>query len=316
MNSDQNNLRKIWAVGGGKGGTGKSFLSASLAIELASRLKNVILVDADLGGPNLHTVLAVKDGGRDLGGFLRNDFPTLKDVLLDTPYPGLKLIKGGESSLFAANLHHAKKLKLIRQLRSLPASPVILDLGTGSSFNTIDLFVLGKPGILVVDPEPTAVENTYYFLRSCAARIVKLYAQFYKVPDPLPQLSDCLEKGSLSLRSCIEQLDSSDSQVGSLLLAALKNFRLGLVINKARTEKDFQLGHSMADVIRRYFLIETEILATVPYDERVHWSLKKFVPFLHQYPESEVSRAIKKMADRLVSLEPEAYRKPPSPPQV
>lgn len=301
MNPKQSKATRIWAVGGGKGGTGKSFLSASLGIEAGSRQQDVILVDADLGGPNLHTVLAVGNGHRDLGWFFRNDSPRLEDLLLDTPYPGLRFIKGGESSLFAANLHHLRKLKLIRQLKHLPASLIILDLGTGSAYHTLDLFLLGKPGILVVTPEPTAVENAYYFLRACAVRIIKLYAQFYQIPDLTTRLVEELETSSLSLRACWEKLRSLDARFGEIILVGLKNFRAGLVVNKAREAKDFLLGPSMVEVARRYFLVELHFLGTMPYDERAHWSLKKFVPFTRAHPEAGLSLAIKEMADRLLT---------------
>ena len=61
MSVDKNIQKTIWAVGGGKGGTGKSFLSANLAIELGARQGDVIIIDADLGGPNLHTLLAIRE---------------------------------------------------------------------------------------------------------------------------------------------------------------------------------------------------------------------------------------------------------------
>ena len=47
--------RRVVAVGGGKGGIGKSLVSANLGIALAARGSKVVLVDADLGGANLHT---------------------------------------------------------------------------------------------------------------------------------------------------------------------------------------------------------------------------------------------------------------------
>lgn len=42
---------RIWAVGGGKGGTGKSFITSSLGTCLALKGSKTILLDADLGGP-------------------------------------------------------------------------------------------------------------------------------------------------------------------------------------------------------------------------------------------------------------------------
>jgi len=57
---------RVWAVGGGKGGIGKSFLVANLATIAARSGKRVILIDADLGGANLHTCLGVRAGERVL----------------------------------------------------------------------------------------------------------------------------------------------------------------------------------------------------------------------------------------------------------
>ncbi len=42
--------KHIWAIAGGKGGIGKSFVTANLGIALCERGKKVIVVDADLGG--------------------------------------------------------------------------------------------------------------------------------------------------------------------------------------------------------------------------------------------------------------------------
>ena len=52
--------RRIYAIGGGKGGTGKSFITATLGIILAKHGKRVLLIDLDLGASNLHTFLAIK----------------------------------------------------------------------------------------------------------------------------------------------------------------------------------------------------------------------------------------------------------------
>lgn len=309
MSVDKNIQKTIWAVGGGKGGTGKSFLSANLAIELGARQGDVIIIDADLGGPNLHTLLAVRENRKDLGDFFKNNVSRLEDILTTTAYPGLKLIRGSENSLFLANLNHYKKLKLIRQIRNLPAARVIIDLGTGSAYNTLDLFVIAKPGILVVTPEPTAVENTYYFLKSCAVRILKLYAQYYKIADFAQKATQDLENNSNTLRAFLDGLASIDNSSGQILLAALKNFKPGLIVNKVRSEKDALLGRSIVDVVRKFFLIDLDFIGTIPYDERVHWSLKKFSPFILEYPESSVSEAIKAIGQKLAPQKPASAEK-------
>ena len=50
---------QILAVGGGKGGSGKSFIAANIGISLCKRGRRVIMVDTDLGGANLHTLLGL-----------------------------------------------------------------------------------------------------------------------------------------------------------------------------------------------------------------------------------------------------------------
>ncbi len=303
----------IWAVGGGKGGTGKTFLSASLAIALGIDRGDVIAIDADLGGPNLHTLLGVRENGRDLGDFVRNQVGRLEDIAVPTSFPGLRLIRGSENTLFLANLNHYKKLKLIRQIKSLPAERVLIDLGTGSAYNTLDLFVIARPGILVITPEPTAIENTYLFMRSCALRILNAYARYFEIRNFQKRVQDEFESRSMTLRTFLENLAVTDGSAGQVLTAALRSLNLYLVVNKARDKKDVLLGRSIVDVVRKYFLINLELLGTIPYDDRVHWSLKRFSPFLFEFPESAVSQAIRAMAERLTREEPaEKKEEPPS----
>jgi flagellar biosynthesis protein FlhG len=299
MSEDKKRPQVIWAVAGGKGGTGKTFLSASLAIALGIERGDVIAIDADLGGPNLHTVLGVRENGRDLGDFIRNQVARLEDVTISTSFPGLRLIRGSEKTLFLANLNHYKKLKLIRQIKSLPSKRVIIDLGTGSAYNTLDLFVIANPGILVVTPEPTSIENTYLFLRSCALRILNAYARYFEIRDFGKRVQEEFESRSLTVRTFLENLAARDGSAAQVLTAALKNLRLFLVVNKARDKKDVLLGRSIVDVVRKYFLLNLELLGTIPYDERVDWSLKRFSPFIFEYPESVVSQTIRSMAERL-----------------
>ena len=294
--------KAIWAIGGGKGGTGKTFLSANLAIALSVERGDIVAIDADLGGPNLHTLLGVRENGRDLGDFVRNEAARLEDIAMPTSFPGLRLVRGSENTLFLANLNHYRKLKLIRQIKSLPARGVVIDLGTGSAYNTLDLFMIASPGVLVVTPEPTAIENAYLFLKSCALRVLKVYARHFGIPDFDQKVSQWVEHPPTTLRKFMETLAAGDGSAGQVLTAALNNFKVYLVINKARDRKDIHLGHSIVDVVRKYFLMDIILLGTIPYDERVDWSLKRFSPFAFEHPESAVARVIRSMAERL-SLE-------------
>jgi flagellar biosynthesis protein FlhG len=289
----------IWAVGGGKGGTGKSFISASLAIQLASLENDVTLIDADLGGPNLHTFLGMKETNLDLGDFITNKVPSLKDTVILTPFDGLKLIKGTENLLFMANLNYYKKLKLIRHIKTFDAKRVIVDIGTGASYNCVDFFLLSNPGILVVNPEPTSIENAYYFLKSCIIRILKLYTDFYDIQDLVSKISSHIKDNSKSIYSFLNEIISHDRHYAHILYKALKKFRPCLLINKARSERDFLLGQSIVDVVRKYLIVDLKFLGAIPYDERVHFSLRNMTPYLSAYPDSEVSLSFRSIVEKL-----------------
>ena len=293
--------KTIWAVGGGKGGTGKSFISSSLALEMASQEGNVIVIDADLGGPNQHTFLAVKEAKTDLADFVQKRVAELAEAAVPTPFPGLKLIKGTENLLFIANLNHYKKLKLLRQIKALDAKRVILDIGTGSSFNSLDFFLLANPGILVVTPEPTSIENTYYFLKSCIVRLLKLYIDYYQIQDVIRQIAKQMEDNSQSIYSFFNIIISQDKNNAMLLYRAIRKFRPCLVVNKARDEKDIVLGQSIAEVVRKYLIVDLDFLGTVPFDDRVHWCLNKFEPFVLKFPEAPLSSSIKAIVKKLTA---------------
>ena len=57
---DNEQPMKLWSIGGGKGGVGKSIFTMALGITLARLGNQVILVDGDLGGANLHTMMGIR----------------------------------------------------------------------------------------------------------------------------------------------------------------------------------------------------------------------------------------------------------------
>ena len=303
--------KRIWAIGGGKGGTGKSFVAANLGLHLASLDREVVLIDADLGAPNLHTLLGIKPSHPDLGDFLTGAVPTLEAAAVETPFRNLRLVKGTENILFVANLAHYRKLRLLRQIRQLATSNVILDLGTGSSFNTLDFFLSANPGVVVTTPEPTAIENTYLFLKSCIMRVLKLYMDHYKIRDLHQKMLDQIEKNSQSLYGFFKSLMETDRSYGTILYRALRGFRPCLVMNRTRGEEDVLLGRSVADVARKYLLIDMKYLGAIPYDEDVPASLRGLRPYYAEHRGSPAARAIRQMSEELAYSIEFTLRTPP-----
>ena len=167
-------MQTIYSIGGGKGGVGKSFVAASLGTLLAGSGKSVVLVDLDLGGlqpAHLFGYAGTRRWIEPLSGPGRNadraggGFKTFKDNLF--------LISSNNCSMEIPNLCHAQKIKLINAIQGLPYDYIILDLGAGTNFNTLDFFLVSQQGIFVCTPEPTSIENTFRFIKAVYLRGLK-----------------------------------------------------------------------------------------------------------------------------------------------
>jgi flagellar biosynthesis protein FlhG len=165
---------RIWAIGGGKGGVGKSVIAANLGTSMAQMGARVALVDADLGGANLHTLLGLPTPRTNLADFISRRVANLSDIMTPTAIKNLWLVSGARALLEMANPNYGQKGKVIRHVAALDVDHVILDLGAGSAFNVLDFFLVARRGILVVVPEATSIENAHHFLKAAFFRKLKM----------------------------------------------------------------------------------------------------------------------------------------------
>ena len=161
---------QIWAVGGGKGGIGKSVLSILISMALAEKGKDTVVIDGDLGGANLHTFMGIRTPSRTLNDFISRHYATLDDVCVGTEQKGLRIICGASEVLTLANLQFAQKTKILQAISKIEADHVILDLGAGTGFNTLDFFLSAHRQIVVMTPQPVAIQNAYAFIRNAVYR--------------------------------------------------------------------------------------------------------------------------------------------------
>src|SRR5436309_13510708 len=234
---------QVWAVGGGKGGTGKSLVAASLGIHLAQMGRRVILVDGDLGAPNLHAVLGLDPPAVALSDFVKRRLESIETVVSETGVPRLSLISGARNSLDIESLKHLQKSRLMRVLMTLPADVVLLDLGAGTSVNVLDLFSLADRGLLVILPEPTSVENCYRFLR--AAFLRRLYhlgrtLGYQSIIDLVMEHRDQSDDGRPS--EILDEIARIDSCAAEALSNHVSGFVPHLVLNQVRSLEDEHRG--------------------------------------------------------------------------
>ena len=293
--------RRIVSIGGGKGGVGKSLISANLAIELARRGKRVVLVDADLGGANLHTTLGIEVPKRTLSDFIERRVDRIEAVITPTGIENLGLVSGALDHLDAANPRHAQKMRLLRHVQSLDVDFAILDLGAGTHSNVLDFFLVSDHGVLVLVPEPTAVENAYRFVKAAFWKRLRNVAQVYGY-DPL--LRTILGAGNFrSPVDLVATLSERDPEAGANLARQLATFRPRLVVNQVRTPQDADIGHAVVAAWRKYFGLDMDYLGSIAYDDEMWRAVRARRPLLVSRPDVAAARAFSVIADALLALD-------------
>jgi flagellar biosynthesis protein FlhG len=292
--------REIWAVGSGKGGTGKSFLTASLGIVLAKMGKTVILVDADLGGANLHTCLGMGTVKSSLSDFIQGRADSITEVVVDTPIPHLKLISGAHDILDIANPTHHRKQALMRAIRALDFDYILLDLGAGTAFNTLDFFLVANKAILTVLPEPTSIENAYRFIKAAYFRYIKLVARELDIRRLVEESMDARNAmGIRTVHDLLEKVREQSPETGRKLAEDLFAMRPRLVVNQVRTLDDVTLGFSMRSSVEKYFGIRMDYAGYVEHDDLVWRAARERKSVVHAYPYASPARCVDRIVQNL-----------------
>ena len=288
---------RIIAVGGGKGGVGKSLVTSSLGISLARHGRKVVVVDADLGGANLHTCLGLNSPERTLSDFINRRVARIEDVIAETGVPNLGLISGAHDHLTASNMKYFQKTRLLSRISQVDADIILLDIGAGISFNIVDFFLLAEQGILVVVPEPSSIENAYRFLKMSFYRHLWRSLKASPARKVVEEAMD--QKNQVGIRTpfdLLEAVERIDAASGRFLKEKALEFRPRLLVNQVRYPEDERLGHSMSAVCRKHLGIDIDSIGAVGFDESVWRANRKKRPFMLDFPDSAAGRSLEQVA--------------------
>ncbi|MCC6215676.1 MAG: helix-turn-helix domain-containing protein [Polyangiaceae bacterium] len=292
-------VRSVVAVGGGRGGAGKSVLAVNLAVYLAQLGRSVVLVDADPAGAELHTMLGLEQPrGPD-----ETDEAGLDDLApLPTQIPGLLLLPQLYQVGSTVPVRPGRKPRWARRLRHLDVDHVLVDLGAGTAPATLDLFLGADLGLCVATPDPPGVEATYRFLRAAFTRILRRAL----IKDPFKMR--LVERTAQSLpplpppQDFVRALARWDTALGALAARELALFRPHLALNFARLRADAEVGASMAELAHRYLGVGVDYVGHVEQDDSVWLSVVRRRPLLVDSPTSKSARNLERIARRVLAL--------------
>jgi flagellar biosynthesis protein FlhG len=291
----------IFPIGGGKGGIGKSFVTASLGALLAGCGKSVALVDLDLGASNLHTFLGLQAPKDGLNRFLDKTEPQLERVAADTPVDNLFLISSNNCSMEIANLFHAQKIKLISAIRGLPFDYVLLDLGAGTHFNTLDFFLVSHQGIFICTPEPTSIENAFRFIKAVYLRALKHIVKAHNFARLTKAAVTDKRAYRLTAEDIFDLVSRTDPANVPLLKAEVGRFRFHLILNQFRRSANSTLGEGITTVCNRHFYSPFDFLGRVDFDEGVIDAICARKSYIDTLPNSPTAMQLKQIGSRLMT---------------
>ena len=287
--------RQVWSVGGGKGGIGKSLIAASLGWQLARMGQEVVVVDADLGGANLHTCLGLPSPARSLADFVQRRVGALEEALTETGVPGLRLLSGAEDLLTAANIKHMQKVRILKKLRDLDVDVVLIDIGAGTSFNSLDFFLLSDVAILTVVPEPSSIENGYRFIKSSLYRRLRRATLDPDLRSLVDTASD--PRNTLGVRTPLElvsRVEKEDLEAGAAMRREMSSFQPRFVVNEVRDEADVNIGHHLVAACRRHLGLRSTYAGFVHFEDAVWRAARKRRMFMADAPTSRAAEDIRK----------------------
>ncbi len=310
----ESTVRHVIAVGGGRGGVGKSLLTVNLGVYFAQLGRRVLIADADLSGSSLHIQL-----GLERPPLADREAVELMSVdPVSTSVSGLRLLPSPFDPSAASPFRPGRKARWLTRLRSLPADYVLLHLGAGTSPATLDLFLAADVGLCVTAPDPAAVEATYRFLRSLYLRRLRraLMKERFKLRLVERALQDL---GPLPAPiEVVKAIARHDSSVADLAAAEMRRVRARLVVSQTRLRTDLELGPTMQAMAERFLGLSVEYVGHVEFDDQAWLTARRRRPLLVDSPTAKSARNLERIARRVVALasalEQRMSEAPPLPP--
>jgi flagellar biosynthesis protein FlhG len=294
--------RQLWAVGGGKGGVGKSLTTLLLGVTLTRWGKKVVIVDADLGGSNIHILAGINSPPYTLTDFMERRVENIGDIALDTPVKNLRVICGADDILGMANPKSAQTTRLLNNLKSLEADIILLDLGAGTSFSTMDFFLFAPHKLVVLTPQATSIQNAYGFIKSCLFR--KVTRDFSLDPECMEIINQAINSPGKEKKDIIARLKEDFRSLGDEYEARLSDcvdeMKIGLIVNMVRESRDVTLGRSLLDVTAQYLSLNVEYMGFIEEDKRLIQAVNNMSQFMKDSTEAMTEMGFYDLASRII----------------
>ncbi len=161
--AERKQVRTI-AVASGKGGVGKTNITANLAICLSKLNKKVLILDADLGLSNIDVVLNL--ASKYNIQHLFSGEKAMADLLVEGPH-GIKILPASSGVQELTALDEFQRLRLIEEFEGYESDVdyLLIDTSSGISSNVAFFCMAAQEIMIVTSGEPTAMTDAYALMK-------------------------------------------------------------------------------------------------------------------------------------------------------
>jgi flagellar biosynthesis protein FlhG len=164
MAAQPRNRIRVISVTSGKGGVGKTQVTANLALALCRMEKRVLILDADLGLANMDVMLGLNPR-YSIQHVLKGE-KRLEEVLVSAP-GGMKLLPAASGIQELTELDTSQRLFLLNELDAIQDrfDVLLIDTAAGISSNVMYFNFAAMEKVVVVTNEPTSLTDAYALIK-------------------------------------------------------------------------------------------------------------------------------------------------------
>lgn len=290
-------MATIISIASGKGGVGKSVVSANLALLLAKRGRRVVLADLDVGGADSHILFGLLNPPLTLTDFLSRRVPKLADVAQPlSVHSNLRIIPGTGDTLATANMPYSKKKRLIKNFQELETDIIVADIGAGTSYHALDFFLMADHHVAVATPDPTSVLDLYRFIKLAAIR--RVLSSFLARDAMAEALSD---RDFSSVEEVLDVAGKTDEAGRVIAETTLRTFQPALILNRIAGRSRVNVLQ-LRKLLKEYVGGDLQLLGEIPDDPAMERAVRSYLPVTEQEPSAPASVALAHIVDVLLQM--------------
>lgn len=290
-------MATIISIASGKGGVGKSVVSANLALLLAKRGRRVVLADLDVGGADSHILFGLLNPSLTLTDFLNRRVPRLEDIAQPlSVHNNLRIIPGTGDTLATANMPYSKKKRLIKNFQELETDIIIADIGAGTSYHALDFFLMADHHVAVATPDPTSVLDLYRFIKLAAIR--RVLSSFLARDAMAEALSD---RDFSSVEEVLDVAGKTDEAGRGIAESTLRTFQPALILNRIAGRSRVNVLQ-LRKLLKEYVGGDLQLLGEIPEDPAMERAVRSYLPVTEREPAAPASVALAHIVDTLLQI--------------